>query len=527
MLGVSPYQTRGELLRAKVTGAERDIDPATQALFDRGHVAEAGARVLAEEIIGNELYPATVTAEVDGLPLLASCDGLTLLGDIAWEHKLWRDDLAAAVQAGSVPEAYRPQLEQQMLVTGATNALFMVSDGTDDRCAWCWYESDPELRQRLIAGWQQFAEDLAGYQHVETAQPAVATMPDALPALLLEITGDVRDTNLATYQQVVTERIRAINTDLQTDQDFADAAEMVKFLGDAEKEIEAAKSRALAQTQSIDELFRAVDSLKAEMRSKRLELNKLVEKRKESIRWEIIEDARRALEQHVIALIEGMDSRAKGPGVPADFRDAVIAAMKGKRTIQTLRDAAMQILADHKVALNESVTRAQGNLKHFDEAGGSEHARLFPDLGDLVYKHRDDFDAVVKARIAEAEAAQRARDEDERERIRAEEAARAEAGIHAPTERAEDDSTAAPPAPPTPVTTTQREPDEEPTLRLLDISARLGFTVSIALIEDLGIPPAERHGRAALYRESDFPRICDALIERIRSARDVALREAA
>lgn len=428
MLGLSPYKTRQQFLRQVATAGESEI---YQPVADEGHRTESAARPIAEEIICNTLFPATVTREFDGLTLLASCDGLTMDGSTLFEHKQWNAEDAAQVAAGFVPEKHHPQLDQGMMVTGATRALFMISDGTEDNCESCWYEPNPEADRIILAGWRQFAEDLASYQHVEAAPSPVAAIPDSLPALLLDIDGAVRDTNLGTYQQVVTERIRSINTDLQTDQDFADAEEMVKFLDKAEKEIEAAKARALAQTISIDELFRAVDSLKEEMRKKRLELNRLVKDRKEAIRWEIVEDARRQIENHVAQVAEGLDGRAKMPPVLGGFREAVVAAMKGKRTIQTLRDAASQVVTDWKLDVNQQAVEIAANMKAFDELVGDDD-HLFPDLATLACKPSDDFAATVKARKAEAAERDRQRAEAERERIRQEEArakAAAEAGV--------------------------------------------------------------------------------------------------
>ena len=98
MMGVSKHLTRGELVRMKATGAEREL---YQRIIDDGHAAEESARPIAEQIIGAELYPATVTREVDDVPLLASCDGLTLIGDTAWEHKLWNAETVESVRAFS------------------------------------------------------------------------------------------------------------------------------------------------------------------------------------------------------------------------------------------------------------------------------------------------------------------------------------------------------------------------------------------------------------------------------------------
>jgi len=86
MMGVSKYQTRSDLIKKKSTGIADDIDENTQRLFDRGHATEATARVIAEGIIGQDLYPATVSDDMDYL--LASLDGMTMDDSIIFEHKL-------------------------------------------------------------------------------------------------------------------------------------------------------------------------------------------------------------------------------------------------------------------------------------------------------------------------------------------------------------------------------------------------------------------------------------------------------
>ena len=113
MLGLSKYQSRQELLRQKATGHAPDVSEQKQRLFDRGHEAEAAARTIVEEIIGDELFPATGTLEFDGLPLLASFDGLTMSEDIVWENKLFNASLVNDIESGALDNHYWPQLEQQ------------------------------------------------------------------------------------------------------------------------------------------------------------------------------------------------------------------------------------------------------------------------------------------------------------------------------------------------------------------------------------------------------------------------------
>ena len=55
--GKSKYQSRNELLAQRKSGISKEVEVATQRLFDRGHAAEAKARPIAEELIDDELSP--------------------------------------------------------------------------------------------------------------------------------------------------------------------------------------------------------------------------------------------------------------------------------------------------------------------------------------------------------------------------------------------------------------------------------------------------------------------------------------
>jgi hypothetical protein len=57
-----------------------------------------------------------------------------------------------------------------------------------------------------------------------------------------------------------------------------------------------------------------------------------------------------------------------------------------------------------------------------------------------------------------------------------------------------------------------------PDLRLGQITERLGFALTADFLRTMGFEPAGRDRAAVLYHESDFPRICAALVKRINSA---------
>ena len=83
MMGESPYKTRDALLREKAVGVVAEVSSETQRRFDDGHRFEALARPLAEKIIGEELYPVVGSDS----KFAASFDGMTMFGDVIFEHK--------------------------------------------------------------------------------------------------------------------------------------------------------------------------------------------------------------------------------------------------------------------------------------------------------------------------------------------------------------------------------------------------------------------------------------------------------
>jgi hypothetical protein len=212
------------------------------------------------------------------------------------------------------------------------------------------------VRKRAGTGWKQFAKDLAEYQHQETPTPVAGRAPDQLPALHIEVTGMVTASNLDAFKSHALAVFDGIKTDLETDEDFADAERTVRWCRDVEDRLEAAKQNALSQTASIDELFRAIDDIREEARQKRLTLDKLVKTRKDSIRIDLVREYHDKLTQHVDAL----NRRLGGPWVLAvPFGDVI----KGKKSIKGSRDALDAELAQQKIAANELADRIEANRK--------------------------------------------------------------------------------------------------------------------------------------------------------------------
>lgn len=446
MLGLSPYMKRTELLHIKHTGTPKEFsDFVQERILDRGHEVEALARPLVEEDLGEDLYPVTCS---DG-DLSASCDGLTMAGDIAFEHKQWNEELAASVRAGLVPDSHMPQCQQIMLVTGAERVRFVVSDGTRDRFVWTDVTPDPGWFDRIRAGWDQFRKDLAEYVPQPAEVKPVGRTPETLPALLVEVTGHVTASNLTEFRDHAVAVFRGINRDLSTDQDFADAEKTVKWCGEVENRLAAAKQHALSQTASIDALFRTIDDISAEARRVRLDLDKLVTQRKTEIKESIIRGGRQAYDKHV----EALKTETGGAWLPLGMPDFAGAA-KGKRSVASIQDAVDTVLANAKIEADATAKRIRANMVFLDNATAG-HEFLFADRISLVTKQLDDLRLVVSSRIDKHRADEQRKEEAQRERIRAEEQARlqqeAAAALSAPAAAAAPDRASSVGATPAPV----------------------------------------------------------------------------
>lgn len=589
MLGCSPYKRRDGLLREMATGIGEEVDESTQRRFDAGHRFEANARKLAEELLGEDLFPVVGSQG----RYSASLDGLTMLGEICWEHKTLNRELREVFAdietiapehrehsgGKSLPLHYQVQMEQQLMVSGASKCLFTASrwadDGTLLEASHCWYHPDPELRTRIVAGWEQFESELAAYAPDEAkAAPVVAEPMESLPAVSVRLDGKLAVvSNLPDFATALCTFIERIPAKPDSDQEFANAEAACKALKRAEDALTAGEDAALGEMVDFEAMRRQVRDLKALARTTRLATEKLVAARKEEIRGEIVAGGVSAFREHIAALNTRL-GRPYMPPVPADFASAI----KGKRTVDSLRGAVNDELARAKIAANEIADRIQLNLTTLRELA-SEHVFLFADTATIVLKAADDLTTLVKARIAEHEAAKAAQLEAERERIRAEEQAKAQreareaedrrererqeelrrqaleaereaqAGIAAareeealPTPLLDDLSslakdlkndivseidaaqaisaaqrTAAAAPAVAPLHAAAVVPTTPPSLKLGQITERLGFPLSADFLRSLGFEPAAKVGAHGVYHESQFPHMLAALVRHIEA----------
>lgn len=430
MLSCSPYKTRDQLIAELATGITPDVDAATQRVFDAGHRYEALARPLAEKIIGEELAPLVGS---NG-KYSASFDGVTLMGDTGWEHKSLNAELRAAMVDGctgsDLPKVFRVQMEQQCMVEeGLTRVLFTASKWDGDELVearHCWYTPDPALRAEIVAGWAQLEKEVAAYVVPDTAPvKVVAEAVTALPTVFAQVSGSIAlKDNLPEYEVALRDFIdNRLISKPETDQDFANLDLQIKALKGAEAALDASEEQALSQAEMLSAFKRQKDMLHKLTRDTRLAAEKLLDARKEQIKLEQVQRGQKEFAAHMAGLNTRL-GKPYMPTVPADFAGAI----KGKRTVDSLRDAVNTELARAKIAANEIADRIQVNLTTLRELA-SDHAFLFADTSTIALKAADDLTTLVKARIAEHDAKEAARVAADKEKLRVQAEAQATAKV--------------------------------------------------------------------------------------------------
>jgi len=550
MLGVSSNHTRADLLKELAAGVPREFSDFVQEhVIDPGHEYEAQARVIAEQIVGEELYPVT---GVSG-KYSASFDGLSLLEDTAFEHKRLNETLREAMFDGctgaDLPLMYQVQMEHQAMVSGCERVLFMASEWKRVEGGWelveerhCWYTPNLELRSRIVTGWAQLEADVAAFEPTPTAAPVPAgRAPETLPALSIQVTGMVTASNLAEFKENALAVLGSINRELESDEDFANAEKTVSWCKGVEERLEATKQQVLGQTADIDAVFRTMDDVSAETRKIRLELDKLVTKRKEERRTEIGNNARRAVQDHIRAINETLGEH--GLPMPATLIADLQAAIKGKRSFASMQDAVDSVATNAKITASQTADRIRANIAILAEQ--PEYSTLFADRVTLCSsKAPEDLRNLVAARIGEHVRAEEEKLAQQRAKIREEEAEKARKALEA--EQAAAQQQAAPvavaepvegPAQQRPTVGLVRTPAAAPApaasaasrsvvkIKLGDINARIvPLTISADGLAKLGFNALPEKGAAKLYDDAQFSAMCEAISQ---VALNAAMKEAA
>lgn len=425
IFGESKYKSRTVLMNEK-KGVKEKISAHLQKLFDAGHKTEDQARELLEFETFETLNPIVCTLEVEGLPLLASLDGIFEDGKTVFEHKLWNETLAENVRNNVLEPTYYWQLEQQLLVAGAERALFVVSDGTAEKREKMYYVSVPERRLKLISGWHEFKKDLEAHEVKAKKEVVVAKEQESFPLIKCSVEGSLVVSNLGEYipviKQLAEEQMSII---LETDQDFADKEAF-------NKNVKTGRATLKTQATDIEKQFESLAEFngfvaKADHILQKLQSHgeKQVKDSKATKKISIVNNANTEFNNHLAKLSEGIN-KVQITQVVVDFE----AVMKGKRSFEKMEEAVNSELVNAKLEADAIAQVIRKNLDSLTELA-KDHKFLFSDHAMLLLKDNDDLINLIKARIAEHEEAEAERKRLEKEKIEREAKEKAEREVEA------------------------------------------------------------------------------------------------
>ncbi len=136
--GVSPYQTRNQLLKEFVTGETKAVNDYTQKIFADGHEYEEIVRdkindsFKIAESRQSKFIPAVVQYQKDSL-FFASLDGLDEEIEQVLEIKTTSSaDIVDQVKSAICPVHYNAQIQWQLFITGYNVAALAVLDKRDE-----------------------------------------------------------------------------------------------------------------------------------------------------------------------------------------------------------------------------------------------------------------------------------------------------------------------------------------------------------------------------------------------------------
>jgi predicted phage-related endonuclease len=390
MLGISKKVSRNELLKLKATGTAKEFtDWVQKNILDKGHELEALARPIIEADIGEDLYPVTCSKG----SLSASCDGLTIMGDIAFEHKQWNEELAQSIRDQVLPDEHWPQCQQILMITGAKYLIFTVSDGTADNLETLMVFPDELKFATLQAGWLQFEKDLEAYEHREIAEKPQADAIKDFPVATLQARGELTVTNLNEVLPKFDAFLTSQKTELVTDDDFANGEAVAKFSRDTAKKLRLTAQATIDQISTVSDAVRTLEQYADKFDALGLSFEKAVKNEKEARKNAIISEARIKWMTH----LNGINSEL-GKVQLSIKEPNFIEAVKNKRTLESLHNAVDTALANSKIEADEIAKEYRSKLAWLNESC-AEYLFLFADLQSIISKPMDDFQNMANARI--------------------------------------------------------------------------------------------------------------------------------
>lgn len=217
--------------------------------------------------------------------------------------------------------------------------------------------------------------------------------------LIVQISGEIQKSNFSEYKNKMLAVIDDINTDLQTDEDFAAAEITVRHCKEAEKAIDAAREQAMENTADIAELFKSMTEVSNKLQETRLSLSKQIKSKKEEVKGKVVADGIKSL----------ADKMAEIDAHPAALQGFIInnddftKAVKGKRTVDSMWKAVDKVVSQYLDGFGRYCSKVGENLSVL-EPYIEQYSSLFVDQNNLLQMDAGAMVEIIHSRIAKFKA---------------------------------------------------------------------------------------------------------------------------
>lgn len=219
--------------------------------------------------------------------------------------------------------------------------------------------------------------------------------------LIVKVKGAVEYSNLEEFKSSALGFIRNINTELVTDDDFAEASKNIKSCQKAEKLLEQKKADILGQTVDISKVISVIDEIKENIRKTRLDISKKEKNEKEKRKNQIVQNGVNALAN--IYAVSDVAFHLRNPD-----KSIVLEAVRGKKTIAGMDKAIIDLIESEKARVNQIVDNFHVNMALIGE---SEVQSLFHDREKLAMETESEVRAEIKSRESQYQLEQKEKEE--------------------------------------------------------------------------------------------------------------------
>jgi putative phage-type endonuclease len=418
-MNISPYASRNDLIRARKSGNGLEYSQFVKdVIFPNGHRVEALIRALVEKRLDEDFIPKVFAYGSQS----ASLDGLNIFGTFSLEIKQFNKALWESVSNGILPDYHKPQVQQGLMCSGAEVCFFAV--GNEDATDFVYIDvlPDPEFIANIPKLWEKFHEAEADFVDVETVRfiEEGESRENLLPVVTFQGGGIALTSNIKNWFAIRETKYEAITKKTITAENAGDFKAIADEFENGEGLIDEVLKRITTEATPVIDLIAELKSIKKYLAAGRIYCNKTVTDFRREIRQKACDDALVEFNAYVDEL--GAKLADYDISLVFNLPDFMGKCSRTKNH-DSLSSAIGAEMDRAKIEADNLYAELLEKAAWFNEYKFTEDFKdlgfLFDSLQSIIYKPKEDFELLVKSKISEyfaeekakADAKQKAEDE--------------------------------------------------------------------------------------------------------------------